>query len=448
MKNFTQHWRMILALALPSIVSFGIFTLSGTLNLIIIGQLGATAIAIVGVTNIVIYNIWALCSGIGHSVNYLVAQNYGAGTMRQGIERTYVALYVTLLMSLIIVLGGSFFADDILRLIGGEASGALVTGQKYLEIRFFAMACGIVTFLFHGFFRGIGDTKTPMIQSIITNVVMVILTYSWTYGHLGFKAYGLEGAAWSFFTAEVLGMLICMYVYFVRLHKTYGTRTLLPWNRQETLLILRESGKLGVQEFSLSIAMFIFTMFVAVLGERALAANEVSLSVMALGFMPAFAFGSTATILVGQSVGQNKPKEGRRLATDTAVLGTIFLLIIGTVEFFFSGPIARIYTGDPHVYELAAYLIMLSAFLQLFDGFYNFYAGSLRGIGDTKFLLLMSIALSIGLFIPLSYLAIFVLKWGSVGAWLSLYMYLIVMGSTVMVRFYRVDWSKVEVKQS
>ena len=205
---------------------------------------------------------------------------------------------------------------------------------------------------------------------------------------------------------------------------------------------------LGMQEFSLSLSMYIFTAFVARLGDKALAANEVSLNVMSFGFMPAFAFGATATIMVGQHVGKGTPLLGRRAGTDTALLGTVFLIALGTVEMFFAEPIAHLYSNDKEVYELAAFLIQVSAYLQIFDGLLNFFAGGLRGIGDTTFLLRISFAVSWLLFVPLAYLFIFVFHWGSLGAWLSLYSFLTVFGISVMVRFYRTDWTSVRLKEA
>ena len=180
-----KNWKTILLLALPSVLAFASATLTGTLNLIVIGGMGALAIAAVGVSNIVIYNAWALFSGIGHTVNYLVAQSYGAGDIRKSVERFYIALYVSLAMGVLVFVVGLLFADDILRVIGGSHDIS-ASGAEYLKIRFFAMAFGIVTFAFQGFFRGIGDTRTPMVLSLVSNIVMVILTYALTYGKFGF----------------------------------------------------------------------------------------------------------------------------------------------------------------------------------------------------------------------------------------------------------------------
>ncbi|WP_240416382.1 MATE family efflux transporter [Paenibacillus periandrae] len=445
--GFTQNWKMILTLALPSIISFASGTVTGTINLIMVGSMGALVIAAVGVSNIIAYNAWAICSGFGHSVNYLVAQNYGAGQIQQAVERTYIALYVALLAAVGIVTLGIVAPQAILQLMG--SSQELVdAGSIYLRYRLFAVACFMISFVFHGFFRGVGDTRTPMVMTIVSNVTMIFFTYTLTYGQLGFPKLGLEGAGLAVFLGEALCLAGSMYVFLVRMHARFHTRRRVRMSGTEARLIIGESGKLGMQELAMSAAMFVFTMYVTRLGTDALAANEIALNVMGLGFMPAFGFGATATILVGQEIGRGAPFKARRMATDVAILGSIFLFVLGLAEFVFAEPIALLYTDELNVYKLAAQLITVSAFLQLFDGLLNYYAGGLRGIGDTTFLLRISLILNWVIFIPGAYVLIFVLNWGSMGAWISLYVFLFLFALGCMLRFYRTDWHGVTMKQA
>jgi multidrug resistance protein, MATE family len=334
-------------------------------------------IAVVGVSNIIMYNVFAIFSGIGHSVNYLVAQNFGAKEMRKGMQRTYLALFVSVGVDLVIALAGWLASEAVLKLTGGSAV-LVATGNTYLELRFYAMSFGIISFVFHGFFRGVGNTRISMIVSIFSNVLMVGLTYGQTYGHWGMPNLGIIGAGYALLIGEAVQLMICLVMFWGHLHRRFRTREIQRPDWQELRLISRESGKLGLQEFSMSISMYIFTIFVLTLGDLAAAANEVSLSIMSFGFMPAFAFGSTATILVGQEIGKGKPHLAKAAGTNTAILGSIFLVALGTVEVIWAKQIAGLYSDDPGVYELAGYLITISAYLQLFDGFYNFYAGGLN----------------------------------------------------------------------
>lgn len=446
-REMTKNWSTILRLALPSIFSFAVVTATGTINLILVGRMGAVVIAAVGVSNIIMYNAWALFSGIGHTVNYLVAQNYGEGNMKKGVERTYLALYLCLVVGIVLAVAGTLAPGLILRWMG--ASPALAeAGRTYLEIRFYAMALAVTNFVLHGFMRGVGDTRTPMALSIAGNAAMIALTYTLTYGRFGFPELGLPGAAWGIFAGEALVLAGSAYVYAVRLHPRFATRALVGINRAEARLVLAESGKLGVQEFAMAMAMFVFTAFVARLGDTALAANEVALNVMSFGFMPAFGFAATATILVGQEIGRGRPDLARRYGTDTAVLGSLLILALGLLEFGLAEPIARIYSQDAAVFELAANLIRISAFLQLFDGLFNFFAGGLRGLGDTTFLVAASFALSWLLFIPLAYLLTFRFGLGSAGAWVALYTFLTAYGCAACIRFYRRDWTAVRVREA
>ena len=341
-----KNQKKILLLALPSIASFASMTVTGMINLIMVGNLGALAIAIVGVSNIVMYNAWAMFSGVGHTVNYLVAQNYGSKDMKKGLERTFIALLFCFIAGILVIIFGSFGSGAVFKVLGSP-DNMIQEGSLYLQIRFYAMFFAIPTFTLYSFFRGIGDTRTPMFASLVGNAVMIFFTYTLTYGNLGFPELGLKGAAIALLIGEACAFALIIIAFVSRLKSKFGIKIKPVYDAAESRLILGESFKLGTQEFSKSMAMFVFTAFVTRLGTNALAANEIALSVMSLGFMPAAAFGSTATILVGQEIGKNRPFVARRMGTETAIIGSLFLLILGMIYFFFAEPIARIYTDVP-----------------------------------------------------------------------------------------------------
>ena len=169
-------------------------TVTGMINLIMVGNLGALAIAIVGVSNIVMYNAWAMFSGVGHTVNYLVAQNYGSKDMKKGLERTFIALLFCFIAGILVIIFGSFGSGAVFKVLGSP-DNMIQEGSLYLQIRFYAMFFAIPTFTLYSFFRGIGDTRTPMFASLVGNAVMIFFTYTLTYGNLGFPELGLKGAA-------------------------------------------------------------------------------------------------------------------------------------------------------------------------------------------------------------------------------------------------------------
>jgi len=86
--------------------------------------------------------------------------------------------------------------------------------------------------------------------------------------------------------------------------------------------------------------------------------------------------------------------------------------------------------------------------LQIFDGLYNFYAGGLRGIGDTTFMVKASFITNWLIFVPLAYVLTFMMDMGSMGTWIALYTFLAIYGMAILIRFYRTDWLQVQMKKA
>ncbi len=148
-------------------------TFTGLLVLMIVGKLGAAAIAVVGITNILMYNIWALFSGIQGAINYLVAQNHGSNNMRLGNQRMQIALIASAILALL-EFGSSFaFPHFILQAMGSNET-ILSLGTPHVQVRMFALMFSIINIVFFAYMRATGDTRTPMNIALISNALVVL----------------------------------------------------------------------------------------------------------------------------------------------------------------------------------------------------------------------------------------------------------------------------------
>lgn len=422
-------------------------TLTGMLTLVIVGRLGPEAIAIVGISNIFMYNIWALFAGLNESVNFLVSQNFGEGTMEEGNRRTQIALVATGAIDLMWLFACAFLPHEILVLLGANAS-LVHQGTPYLRLRMLAFIFTMFTNVFFAYMRAVGDTRTPMVISIITNGLLIIFTYVLTYGLASWHGYGLSGAGWSAVITEVLGVILSLFVYYGRYAKLFATRIWRTLDWASTRLVIRESVKLSVMELSMSIGILVFTMAVTRLGTNALAANEIALNILSLGFMPANGFAAAATIIVGQDIGSGDPYAAKNGGLYTAVLGLIFMALFSIFLWLFALPVAKVYTGDPAVYLISISLIHIAALVQLFDGANMIFAGALRGVGDTTYLYRISIVSNWIVFIPLTLILIAVFHLGQAGAWIALCTMIVLLGVSNTWRYLRIDWGSVAVLRS
>ncbi|WP_245632790.1 MATE family efflux transporter [Alicyclobacillus kakegawensis] len=438
-------WKNILKLALPSIATFSSMTLTGMITLILVGRLGPSAIAIVGVSNVLMYNTWALFAGLNESVNYLVSQNYGEQTMREGNERTQIALCISACLSVGVFLA-SFFTPYAVLVAMGVSHPLAALGAPYLQARFIAFSFTLLTNVFYAYMRGVGDTKTPMYISLATNVLLVVLTYGLTYGHFGLPDLGLVGAGWSMVVTEFLGFAASVAVYYGRYHAQFHTRTWLAMARSQVRLILVETVKLSVMELSMSLGMLVFTACITRLGTDAIAANEIALNILSLGFMPANGFGMAATVAVGQEIGRGQPQAAKTVGLHTLLLGLMFMALFSICLWLFALPATHIYTSDARVALLAVSLIHIASFIQLFDGGGIVLSGGLRGVGDTTFLFRMSLILNWLLFIPMTIVVTRVLDWGQAGAWLALCTLLVGIAVANLWRYLSIRWELMVTK--
>ncbi|MFC5530293.1 MATE family efflux transporter [Cohnella yongneupensis] len=440
-----QLVKQILRLAIPSIATFSSMTFTGLLILMIIGKLGAEAIAVVGITNIIIYNLWALFSGVQGAINYLVAQNYGSHNMRQGNQRTQIALLITAVQGVVLI-AGSFFLPYAILLVMGSNDTILDLGTPYLQVRMLALVFTMFNTVFFAYLRAVGDTKTPMTLSLINSGLVVCLTYVLAYGEFGFPELGLQGAAWSIVIAEAATTLMCLIAHFRYQNETFQTRSWVPIERSQVRLVLFESMKLGAMEVSNSMGMLVFTACITHLGTTAIAANEIALNVLSFGFMPSNGFGAAATIGIGQEIGKGHTSEARRFGLVTVYLGLIFMALISVVFLLFATPLAKLYTTDEAVYTTAVSLIHLTAVVQLCTGANIIFGGGLRGVGDTTFLSKTALMSNWLFFIPCSVILTQVFDFGQTGAWTALCMAITLTAAINTLRYLKLDWSKLKAK--
>lgn len=440
-----QLAKRILQLALPSIATFSSMTFTGLLVLMIVGKLGAAAIAVVGVTNILIYNMWALCAGIQNAINYLVAQNYGSGEMRLANQRMQIAMLLTGALA-VILLAGSLLAPELILRAMGLNDEIVSLGADYVMMRMIALIFGIFSGAFFAYLRAIGDTKTPMTIALINSGLVVVLTYLLAYGKYGFPDLGLQGAAWSVLIAEIVTLGMCLWVYYGFLNATLLTRTRERIDRKQVKLMVFESAKLSMMELSYSLGMLVFTMCISRLGTVAIAANEIALNILSFGFMPSNGFGAAATIGTGQEIGKGQHAEAKRFGLMTVVLGVLLMVLISILMFVFALPIAKLYTPERAVYMAVIPLIHLAAFIQLFNTTGIIFGGGLRGIGDTNYLSRVAFVLNWIIFIPGTLLLTVVLDYGQVGAWIALCSNMVLAAVANGWRYVKLDWSKARVK--
>jgi multidrug resistance protein, MATE family len=394
------------------------------------------------------FTLLSIFLGTAGYVNTFVAQYHGARleyrigpTLWQGI---YIALIGGLAHLLFIPLAGPIFG-----FIGH--SGQVM---RY-EIIYFQILClgafpAIASSVFASFYSGRGVTMPIMWINIGTVSMNVLFDYVLIFGHWGFPELGIQGAAIS----SILAGFITLGVYLALLcTPSHNQRyfILKGWRWEQALMgrLLRFGLPTGIQ-FFLDVAGFtFFLLMLGRLGTTALAATNIAFTVNSLAFMPMLGIGIAVSVLVGQYQGKQQPA----LAEYSTYSG--FYL-----TFFYMSFIALIYLALPRLLlapfaaqaenfgEIEAITIVLLRFVALysiFDTMNIIFASALRGAGDTRYIVYVMGAVSLGVLVVPSYVALAICHGSLYAAWIICSVYVIVLGFAFLIRFLSGRWKTMRV---
>jgi Na+-driven multidrug efflux pump len=166
--------RAIVLLAIPMVLEMTMESIFAIVDIFFVSKLGADAIAILGITEAVITLLYAVAIGLSMAVTALVARRIGEHNPEGAAIVAGQSLWVGVLLSLIIGVGGAIYAEDILRLMGAS-SNAIADHTGYTAIMFGGCGSILLLFLLNGVFRGAGDTRIAMRVLWFANGINIVL---------------------------------------------------------------------------------------------------------------------------------------------------------------------------------------------------------------------------------------------------------------------------------
>ena len=302
-----------------------------------------------------------------------------------------------------------------------------------------AMACMMI---FTAFFRGLGDTRTPMLVAIGANLLNAVLDYGLIFGRLGLPELGITGAGVATSLASFAGAT-AMLALFLRgsVDVRFGTRPAWP-EREAVGRLLRVGLPMGGQWCIGSTTFAFFTTLVARMGDESMAASQAFVVLLHLSFMPALGISTAAQTLVGRNIGSGHLAAVTRSLRSALALGLAVTGVVAVVFVAFPAPLLGIFTDDPSV---GVPLLLIGAVFQIFDGINIITEGALRGAGDTRWPFLVHLITGWGVFIPLAWTLGVLLDGGLAGAWLGGLASLMLSAGIMLWRFASGAWRSLSI---
>ena len=441
---FTLAWPIVLARSAQSAIGFA--------DAAMIAYLGKDALAATTTGAVNTFAMFIFPMGVVFIIQSFAAQLLGQSDV-SGARR--YAWYGLLIAAITQVLGIAAipFVGTVLALTDfTPAVQALMT--TYIQIRLLSAGAAVATEALGNWYGGLGDTRLMLLANILAMVVNIGLNWILIYGHLGFPALGVEGAAIASTVAVWVGFL-AVAVVFARgyLPAAAGPKPPpgpLRLRLDELLRVLRFGLPSGFNWFLEFAAFIVFiNVIFAGLGTLAVAAMMAVIQVNSVSFMPAFGLSSAGAILVGQAIGKglhaDVPAILRRTgivcATWQGLVGLFYVAIPATIMATFA-------ENDVDVSDLAALgttLLAISAAWQLFDALAATLGEGLRAAGDTAWVMWARIGLAWVLWVPISLYVVRAREGGPAAATVCMVLYIAVLSLVLLLRFRSGAWRRIDL---
>jgi len=370
-------------LAIPMMLEMSMESVFAVVDIAFVSRLGTDAIAAVGITEALITVLYAVAVGLGMGVTAMVARRIGGKEREAAARVTGQAIWVGAGLSLLIGIPGSFYAADMLRLMGASTS-VVETGTGFAAVLLGGSASIIYLFVLNAAFRGAGDASVALRSLWLANGINIILDPCLIFGLGPFPEMGVTGAAVATTIGRSIGIVYQLWYLFDgrgRLRFRLRNLALAPPVLGRMLVI--SMG--GIGQFLIATSSWIIVMrIVAIYGSTAVAAYTIGLRIFEFIWLPSWGLGNAAATLVGQNLGAGQPDRAEKSTWRAAKYNTIFMTSVGVFVIIFAPGIAGLFTNDADVLRYGTSCLRILAIGIPMYAVGMIVTQALNGAGDTK----------------------------------------------------------------
>ena len=375
----------IFQLAFPSILANLLFSAVAIAQTKFVGELGAEALAAVGVGQRVFFALQAVLMAVSAGTTALVARAWGAGDRDEASRVTMASLAAASVFALALTAPGILAAEPVARVFGLEPRTTELAAINVRWLSAFNLAF-CVNFILGAALRAAGDAWSPLWVGIGVNVLNVALLYALVLGRLGFPQLGVAGAAVAggiAFAAGGAAMLVIWRRQKFRLRYVAG-----GWCRRERFArLLRIGYPAGLEMGVFQAGYFVFLILVGHnYGTSAFAAYNVGMNLLMACFVLGFGFSIATATLSGQHLGAGDPAAAARSAKRAMVYAVAAMSAVSLAVAALSPRLAGFFLdGEPETERLVVRMTWIMAAAMPMMAVDFALGGALRGAGDTRF---------------------------------------------------------------
>ena len=361
----TYSYRNIWKVAYPILISLVMEQLIGMTDTAFLGrvgevELGASAIAIV-------YYMVLFMAGFGFSIGaqIIIGRRNGEGNFRDTGKVFWNGLYFLLGIGTLLIIASELLSPLLMRfMVSSEA--VYDAALDYVRWRLPGMMFAFCTAMYRAFYVGTTQTKTLTANSVVMVLSNIIFNWILIFGHCGFPALGITGAAIGSSLAELVSLIF--FVLYTRIkcdRVKYALERPAPFDWKEIRSMLPICSWTMIQHIVSIFTWLIFFLYIEHLGERPLAISNIVRGVSGLLWMILAAFSSTCSTLVSNIIGAGR--EDKVMSLIKRILKLSYAIVLGCALLFclFPKAVIGIYTDIPDLIPatIPSMIVMCSSYI-------------------------------------------------------------------------------------
>ena len=348
--------------------------------MLMVGVISNAALGAVGMSMqfMMVINVLMTLYVIGG--NALISRFIGEGRKRRASSLLFTLVLLAIALSFIVSIGGYFGSSFIYEMMGASEE-VVAYGSSYFKILSLGIVVIFIDNLLYNALSAAGDTKSSLYIKLLSAGLNAFLNYVLIFGHYGFEAMGIEGAA----IATIIAYTFNVIAYYVLIKKMNSKLDFLPIIRIKDLLRVLSVGWSAALDRGISSLSFLF--FVSIItayGTAELAGYQVGLRIEGIAFMPGFGFAIASMALVGQNLGAKDYDKAYKMGVISGRVAYVFMGSVGVFMILFPDTLVKIFTDDASTIAVASYYLILVGLAQIPLAIMFVYSSALRGAGATK----------------------------------------------------------------
>ncbi|MBF8983154.1 MATE family efflux transporter [Lutibacter sp. B2] len=409
-KNNKKFYRNLFTITVPIVLQNLIASSLNMLDTMMIGKVGETELASVGIANqcYFLFSLFAL--GIGSGCGVLIAQLWGKKDQRNIKKVLSKSTVASLLVSLVFLFIGLIMPERIMAIFNKDVA-VISIGSQYLRITVISYVFTGITFTFASALRSIGNTKLPMFSSLVGLIINGVLNYALIFGNFGMPELKTQGAAIATLIARTCECsMILFIVYFKDKRLNIKLSDLIGLSKNLTKTLIAVTIPIVLNEACWGFGNITYIAIYARISTRAAASIQICSTIMNLFMIFAFGLAFASIVIIGNEIGANREDLAIEASKRISKLSILISLFLGVVLFILAKPIVSFFNVSNEVKLASSYILYVYSIVMVVK-VYNgvMIVGILRGGGDATYgSILQGITLwFIG--IPLAFIAAFML---------------------------------------